>query len=94
MIASHPNSPPPLRIPCSEQKRLLMLYSDATHHLADLVKVLSEVAGSHKVAYFNRAWEDCESARHHCADIRKLIYSHVAEHRCALVLPGFGARRI
>ena len=74
------------RMPCPERARLLDLYSDATHNLLDLVIELRDVAISYEVDAFDRAWEHCESARRHCADVRQQIYAHAAEHQCALSL--------
>ena len=75
------------QMPCPERMRLMELYSQATRELSGLVTSLSDVAFSYEMDGFDIAWEQCENARRHCSDVRKLIYSHVVEHRCALCLP-------
>ncbi|MDR3698378.1 MAG: hypothetical protein P4L56_02005 [Candidatus Sulfopaludibacter sp.] len=71
---------------CAERARLLDLYSSATGDFSYLVARLGDIALSYEIDAFNRAWEQCENARKYCADIRKQIYSHLDEHRCALEL--------
>jgi hypothetical protein len=70
-------------MPCPERARLLKLYAQATSDLSDLVRSLAESA-THKRDQFDRAWEECESARHLCTQIQDQIYEHLRRHRCAL----------
>ncbi len=74
------------QLPCAERVRLLELYSYATGDFSYLVAKLSDIALSYEIDAFNRAWEQCESARKYCSDIREQIYTHLDEHRCALEL--------
>ncbi len=69
---------------CAERARLLDLYTAATGDFSYLVAKLGDIALSYEIDAFNRAWEQCEEARKYCADIRRQIYSHLDEHRCAL----------
>jgi hypothetical protein len=71
---------------CTEQKRLLDLYSEATAKLSDLSIILARTALSYEREAFERAWERCEDARALCAGIRKEMYHHIELHRCALQL--------
>ena len=74
------------QLPCAERARLLDLYSNATGDFSYQVARLSEIALSYEIDAFTRAWEQCEEARKHSADIRRQIYSHLDEHHCALEL--------
>lgn len=64
----------------------MVLYADATGKLSHAVSVLSNVAISHEVDAFDRAWENCEEARKLCSDIRAKMYEHLGDHHCALEL--------
>jgi hypothetical protein len=77
---------------CTERGRLLLLYSEATARLSDKVTSLAEASSSCERAVFDRAWEECEEARHLCTQIQEQIYDHFREHRCALEVPTRGAR--
>lgn len=74
----------PTRMPCSERKRLLNLYSHATAQLSMMVSALAEHAASYENEAFDRAWEHCEEARYLCSQVQQQLYAHVTEHRCAL----------
>jgi hypothetical protein len=70
-------------MPCLERARLLRLYAQATSELSELVRKLSESVALEREE-FDRAWEQCESARHLCTQLQDQIYQHLREHRCAL----------
>jgi hypothetical protein len=70
-------------MPCSERARLLRLYAQATMELSDLVRKVSQAATAEREE-FDRAWEQCESARHLCTQLQDQIYDHLRKHRCAL----------
>ena len=70
------------RMRCSEHRRLLGLYADATGKLSELTSSLADTAASYERNAFDRTWEKCEDARQLCVNIRRQLYEHVAEHRC------------
>ena len=75
------------QMPCPERSRLLDLYAQATSELSHLVNALAEIALGYKREAFDRAWEQCEEAQKLCLDIRRQMYAHMNEHRCALEVP-------
>jgi len=79
-------------MPCLERARLLRLYTQATSELSDLVRKLSESVVLEREE-FDRAWEQCESARHLCTQLQDQIYQHLREHRCALDVSKQGSKR-
>ncbi len=83
----------PYRMKCPEYRRLLTLYADATGDLWELTSMLADAATSYESDAFARAWEQCESARQFCADIREQMYEHLERHHCALNLNSGGTVR-